>query len=121
MNIRKKLFIILAVCTFFIGSYVKVFAIMPHYSYNQVNVVISFIMKGTIAVIILTYIIFLAICLKRTKKDNVKRTKKLIIWLIIAIAVSVGLWFGAEKVFEAGRTYTSRPMLSPSLPVIKSK
>lgn len=106
---KKTIFRILIICIFFITNCVNVFANTVAYGYNKVNVVISFIMKAVILIIALAYIIFLYTCLKRAKEDQLKITKKLIIWLIIAIIISIGLWFGAQAVLEAGKTIINPP------------
>lgn len=112
--IKKTVFRILIIGIFFLTICVNVFADTVVYEYNKVNIAISFVMKVAILIIVLAYIIFLYNCLKKTKKDKIKRTKKLIAILLIAVIISIGLWFGAETVLEAGKTIKNLPMYMSS-------
>lgn len=87
----------------------KSYALVARTVYNEVNVLISSIMKGAIPILTIAYIIFAIIYLKKSKKEKEIKIKTLSILLIIDIILVIALYYGANIVLEAGETYTSNP------------
>ena len=109
MKFNKKLLLSVGICLILIFSSAKVFAMFPAYSYNTVNVIIAYSMKAASIIISLAYIIFSIVYLKKSDEEKSKKNKKMIVWLIITIIVALGLWFGANFVYEAGKTINRAP------------
>lgn len=110
MKIKKVLLTILSIAIMLILNTTKTYAIVAREVYNEVNVVISTIMRLAIPILVIAYIIFAIIYSIKSKKDKKDKRKTLIIWVIISIIVIIVLYFGADMVLEAGKTYTSRPI-----------
>jgi len=70
--------------------------------YNETNLIISIVMKVIMFLLIGSYIIFAIVYIMKSKKDRNEKVKKLIKLLIITIIISLGLWFGSEKVKTIG-------------------
>ncbi len=109
MKFNKKLLFSVGICLILIFSSAKVFAMVPAYSYNTVNVIIAYSMKAASIIISLAYIIFSIVYLKKSNEEKSKKNKKMLVWLIITIIVALGLWFGANFVYEAGKTINRAP------------
>ena len=85
-------------------------ALMPHETYNSVNVGISEAMKYIAFIIEIFCCIIAIICFIKVKVKNENlNIKKLVIWLIISILIVVGLLYGSDYVYEAGKVYTTVP------------
>lgn len=121
MKIKKMLVLISIICIIMIATSTPVFAVVPHYSYNTTNIIISKIMKLAIIHILIAYVIFFIIYLKESNIKKDKKIKKLSLWFFITIFISIGLWIGSKLIFEAGSTYTSSPSDNFWLPVIERK
>lgn len=109
MKLKKAILTTLGIVIMLVLNSVKSYAIVAREVYNEVNVVISSIMKYTIPILIIAYIIFAIIYLKKSKKEKKIKIKTLSILLVIDIIVVIALYFGSDVVLEAGKTYTSRP------------
>ena len=81
----------------------KSYALEFRIVYNDVNVLISSIMKRVIPILIIAYNIFGIIYLKKSKKEKEIKIKTLRILLIIDIILVIALYFGANMVLEAGK------------------
>lgn len=110
MKLKKVILTILGIVIMLVLNSVKSYAIVARVAYNEVNVVISSIMRGTIPILIIAYIIFAIIYIKKSKKEKKIKLKTLSIWLVIDIIAVIALYLGADMVLEAGLTYTSRPI-----------
>ena len=110
MKLKKVILTTLGIAIMLFLNSVKSYAIVARVAYNEVNVVISSIMKYAIPILIIAYIIFDIIYLKKSKKEKKIKIKTLSILLVIDIIAVIGLYFGADMVLEAGKTYTSRPI-----------
>lgn len=100
---RKKAIVSLSMFLIILINTLDVFgdhAIMPVYRpiYNETSYIISIIMKIIMALIIISYIVFTIVYMIKSKKDKNEKVKKLIKLLIITTIISLGLWFGSEKV-----------------------
>lgn len=80
-----------------------VFAIMPHYQYNSINMIISMILSALIPIIALIYIIWGIKYLIKSKDDKIEKIKKIVKWLIITIVGIAILIVGNLWVFMSGR------------------
>lgn len=110
MKLKKVILTILGIVIMLVLNSVKSYAIVARVAYNEVNVVISSIMRCTIPILIIAYIIFAIIYIKKSKKETKIKLKTLSIWLVIDIIAVIALYFGADMVLEAGKTYTSKPI-----------
>lgn len=110
MKLKKVILTTLGIAIMLFLNSVKSYANVARVAYNEVNVVISSIMKYAIPILIIAYIIFAIIYLKKSKKEKKIKIKTLSILLVIDIIAVIGLYFGADMVLEAGKTYTSRPI-----------
>lgn len=63
------------------------------------------IMRLSVFVIVLIYIISCIIYLIKSNKSKVEKFKRLILWLVIVIAVCLILWYGAEFILENARKW----------------
>lgn len=109
MKFNKKILLSVGICLILIFNSAKVFAMVPAYSYNTVNVIISYSMKAASIIISLAYIIFSIVYLKKSNEEKSKKNKKIIVWLIVTIIAAIGLWFGSNLVYEAGKTINRAP------------
>lgn len=73
--------------------------------YNETSYSISIVMKIIMFLLIISYIIFAIVYMIKSKKTKYEKIKKLIILLIITTIISIGLWFGSEKVKTIGMTW----------------
>jgi Na+/H+-dicarboxylate symporter len=110
MKLKKRILTTLGIAIILVLNSLKLYAIKARIVYNEVNVVISSIMKYTIPILIIVYIIFAIIYLKKSKKEKKIKIKTLCILLVIDIIAIIALYFLADVVLEAGKTYTSRPI-----------
>lgn len=113
MKQKKILLTALGTAIMLFFTSVKSYAFMPRIVYNKVNLIIARIMKYAIPIFIISYIIFAIIYIKKSKNDKKVKIKKLAILLLINIIVVIALYFGADMVLEAGKTYTSSPRNIP--------
>lgn len=109
MKQKKILLTALGTAIMLFFSSVKSYALVARITYNKVNLIIAEIMKYAIPIFIIAYIIFAIIYLKKSKKDKKVKIKTLSILLLIDIIAVIALYFGADMVLEAGKTYTSSP------------
>ena len=109
MKLKKMVLPTLGITTLLNLNFSELYAIAPRTVYNKVNVVMSSIMKFTIPILIIDYIIFVIVYPKKSKKDEGTIMKTLCILLAIDILAVIALYFGANLVLEAGSTYTSIP------------
>lgn len=72
--------------------------------YNSTSLIISIIIKSIIFIIFILYAVFFIMYMIKYKKDKNEKMKKLITWLIIAVIIILGLWFGSEAVKKIGMT-----------------
>ena len=106
----KNVILTILISTIMLGlNSIKSYALVARVTYNKVNVVISSTMRYIIPILIIAYVIFTIIYLKKSKKDKKAKIKTLIILLIIDIIVVIAVYFGSDIVLEAGKTYTSSP------------
>ncbi len=109
---EKKL--ILTILTSTIGLVVilhstNVYALMARVVYNPVNLAISIIMKIAPVIFIIIYFIIGIIYYMKSKKSKKEKIKRLVIWLIIILIISIALYFCADIVYKAGASYSSSP------------
>ena len=109
MKLKKMMLPTLGITTLLALSFSKTYAIIARNVYNEVNVVVSSIMKYTIPILIIAYIIFAIVYQKKSEKEKRTKMKTLCILLAIDIIAIIALYFGANLVLEAGRIYTSSP------------
>lgn len=110
MKKNKISLFILSFATIVILNTTKVNAILPRVVYNPVNVFISNVMKISPIVLIVAYFIGAIIYYMKSKKDKKIKIKRLVICLILLAIVATILYCCADIVYEAGATYTSRPV-----------
>lgn len=117
MRINKKIISALVIFLFIIINSTTVFAITPHYTYNTAFLIVFYIMRITILIVLVTYIIFQV---KYLKESN-KKTKNSIFLLIITIVIVLGLFLVSNLILEAGKMYTSSLSIDFGLPTIINK
>lgn len=110
MKLKKRILTTLGIAIVLVLNSLKSYAIVARVTYNKVNVTISSIMKYAIPILIIAYIIFAIIYVKKSKKEKKIKIKILGILLVIDVIAIIALYFGADMVLEAGKTYTSRPI-----------
>lgn len=109
MKLKKMMLPTLGITTLLNLNFSELYAISPRTVYNKVNVVMSSIMKFTIPILIIAYIIFAIVYQKKSEKEKRTKMKTLCILLAIDIIAIIALYFGANLVLQAGSTYTSSP------------
>ena len=100
---RKKVIISLSFFLIILINSLDVFgdhAIDIYYDETSYN--ISIILKVIMFLLIISYIVFAIIYMNKSKKEKNEKIKKVITLLVITIIISLGLWFGSEKVKTIG-------------------
>ena len=95
---RKKAIVSLSMFLIILINTLDVFGDHARPIYTDKSFVISSIMKVLMYLLVLSYIVFAVIYMIKSKKDKNEKVKKLIKLLIITTIISLGLWFGSEKV-----------------------
>lgn len=100
---RKKAIVSISMFLIILINTLVVFgdaAFMPVYRpvYNETSYIISIVMKVVMFLLLISYIVFAIIYMIKSKKDKNEKANKLIKLLIITTIISLGLWFGSEKV-----------------------
>lgn len=76
MKLKKMLLTTLGIIIILVFNSLKSYALVARITYNKVNIIISSIMKYTIPILIIVYIIFAIIYLKKSKKKEILLQKQ---------------------------------------------
>ena len=102
---RKKVIVSIAIIVvLLIISTIDVFGIrapsldIKEIIYNEISYIISIVMKIVAFLLMISYIVFAIVYMNKSKKTKSEIIKKIIMLLIVTIIVSLGLFFGSEKV-----------------------
>lgn len=113
MKFKKMILTTVGIVLMLALNSVRSNAAVEHVVYNEVNLVISSIMKYTIPILIIAYVIFAIIYFEKSKKEKNNKIKKLTILFVINIIICIALYFGADMVLEAGKEYHNNRPLGP--------
>lgn len=102
----KKVIVSMAIIIILVFIPTVALADLPAYSYNTVNVVISYVMEIASIILGIAYLIISIIYLIKTKEQKtiIQQMRVLIIWLIITVIVIIALRYFAPIVKEMGKT-----------------
>lgn len=102
MKLKKVVLSLIIISAILISIPTLVFAFMPHYQYNSINMIISMILSALIPIIALIYIIWGIKYLIKSKDDKIEKIKKIVKWLIITIVGIAILIVGNSWVVMSG-------------------
>lgn len=103
MKLKNVLTKIIGIVAILISIPTLAFAVMPHYSYNSINMAISMILGLLIPIVALVYIIWGIKYAIKSKDDKIEKIKKIVKWLIITVAGIAILVVGNLWVLGNGR------------------
>lgn len=103
MKAKNVILSIIIISAIIISIPTLTFAVMPHYSYNSINMAISMILGILIPIIAIAYVIWGIKYAIKSKDDKSVKLRKIMKWLIITVAGIAILIVGNLWVLSNGR------------------